>query len=84
VARFDVRLHLAGELRSILRLPADVIILNDAPPGLGRAVVTDGVRVFMRDPDIDHAFVRDVQIRAADLDPWLQRIRRVKLDAIAR
>jgi predicted nucleotidyltransferase len=84
VTRFDLRLRLAGELPSVLRLPADVVILNDAPPGLGRAVVTDGVRVFVRDPEMDHAFVRDVQIRAADLDPWLRRIRRVKLQAIAR
>jgi hypothetical protein len=83
-ARFDVRLALAGELPARLGSPADVVILNDAPPGLGRRVVTAGVRVFVRDAALDHAFMRDVQLRAADLDPWLRRKRRVKLQAIAR
>jgi predicted nucleotidyltransferase len=83
-ARFDARVRLAGELPAALGSAADVVILNDAPPGLGRAVVTHGVRIFVTDPDLDHAFVRDVQLRAADLDPWLRRMRRVKLDAIRR
>ena len=84
VARFDLRVRLAGELPAVLRSPVDIVILNDAPPGLGRAVVTSGLRVFVKNPDLDHAFVRDVQLRAADLDPWLRRIRHVKLEAIAR
>jgi uncharacterized protein len=83
-SRFDARVRLAGELPALLRSPVDVVILNDAPPGLGRAVVTRGSRVFVRHPELDHAFVRDVQLRAADLDPWLRRIRRIKLEAIAR
>jgi predicted nucleotidyltransferase len=81
--RFDVRLALAGELPARLGSPADVVILNDAPPGLGRRIVTDGVRVYLRDAALDHAFVRDVQLRAADLDPWLRRMRQIKLRAIA-
>jgi predicted nucleotidyltransferase len=83
-ARFDVRVFLAAELPPLLASSADVVILNDAPPGLGRAIVTAGVRVFVRDAAIDHAFVRDVQLRAADLDPWLRRMRQIKLQAIAR
>jgi predicted nucleotidyltransferase len=83
-ARFDLRVRLAGELPAVLRAPADLVVLNDAPPGLGRAVVTRGLRVFLTKPTIDHAFVRDVQLRAADLDPWLRRMRRIKLDAISR
>jgi predicted nucleotidyltransferase len=82
-ARFEVRVWLAGELPAVLRSPADVVILNDAPPGLGRAIVTRGLRVFVGHPALDHAFVRDVQLRAADLDPWLRRMRRIKLEAIA-
>jgi len=82
--RFAARVRLAGELPSAVRSPADVVILNDAPPGLGRAVVTHGLRVFVSDSELDHAFVRDVQLRAADLDPWLRRMRRIKLDAIRR
>jgi hypothetical protein len=36
------------------------------------------------DPEADHTFVRDVQLRAADLEPFLQRVRRVKLEALGR
>ena len=62
----------------------DVVVLNDAPPGLGRCIVTTGRRVYCRDAEVDHAFVRDVQLRAADLEPFLRRARRIKLDALAR
>ncbi len=61
-----------------------MIVLNDAPPELGRHIVTRGKRVFCDDPDADHAFVRDVQLRAADLAPFLRRMRRIKLDSLSR
>jgi hypothetical protein len=50
----------------------------------GRAIVTKGLRVFVRDAEADHAYVRDVQLRAADLAPWLRRLRRRKLEALRR
>jgi hypothetical protein len=62
----------------------DVVVLNDAPPELGRRIVQDGIRVYAGDPSHDHAYVRDVQLRAADLDPWLRRMRRIALEAVAR
>jgi len=62
----------------------DVVVLNDAPPGLGRHIATKGRRVYCGDAEMDHAFVRDVQLRAADLEPFLRRARRIKLDALAR
>ena len=81
-ARFEVRTHLAAELPGVVRAPADIVILNDVPPGLGRAVVTRGMPVFVASPALDHAYVRDIQLRAADLDPWLKRMRTVKLRAV--
>lgn len=39
--------------------------------------------IFCSDAAADHAFVRDVQLRAADLEPFLRRLRRVKLEALA-
>lgn len=54
------------------------------PPHLGRGIVTLGQRLFCADPEADHAYVRDVQLRAADLEPFLRRTRRVKLSALAR
>jgi predicted nucleotidyltransferase len=82
--RFEERVRLAALLGAELKRPVDVVVLNDAPPGLGRRVVTRGVRLLCRDPEADHAFVRDVQLRAADLEPFLRRLRRVKLEALSK
>jgi predicted nucleotidyltransferase len=83
-SRFDVRLQLSADLPGILGAAADVVILNDVPPGLGRAIVTGGIRAFAPAPALDHAYVRDVQLRAADVQPWLERMARIKLKAVRR
>jgi predicted nucleotidyltransferase len=81
--RLEVRISLGSELVDVLDTnDVDLIILNDAPPELGRATVTRGRQVYCADAEADHAYVRDVQLRAADLAPWLRRVRRVKLDAL--
>jgi predicted nucleotidyltransferase len=83
--RFEARVLLSSRLAAELRQNAiDVVILNDAPPQFARRIVTRGRRVFCSNAAADHAFVRDVQLRAADLEPFLRRTRRVKLAAIAR
>ena len=83
--RFDAQLQLAGDIAHALgRNDIDLVVLNDAPPHLARAIIYNGTRVYCRDSEADHAFVRDVQLRAADLEPFLRRTRRVKLDAILR
>jgi predicted nucleotidyltransferase len=84
-ARFEERLRLTTLLAAAQRTDRiDVVVLNDAPPTLGRRIVTSGRRVFCADPERDHAFVRDVQLRAADLEPFLRRTRQLKLAAIRR
>lgn len=83
--RFEARVRIGSELIAALHENAiDVVILNDAPPLLGRHVVTTGRRVFCADAEADHAYVRDVQIRAADVEPWIRRARQRKLAAMAR
>lgn len=83
--RFEARLRLGARLAAALRFERiDLVVLNDAPPTLARRVVSRGQRIFCADAETDHAFVRDVQLRAADLEPFLRRTRRVKLAAIAR
>jgi len=83
--RFEERVRLAGALPGkVGGRPVDGVVLNDAPPHLGRRVVLDGRRVFCVDPEADHAYRRDVQLRAADLEPFLRRTRRLKLEALAR
>ena len=84
-ARFDARVRFTSwAMGALHRNALDVVVLNDAPPGLGRHIVTAGRRVYCRDAEAEHAFVRDVQLRAADLEPFLRRARRIKLDALAR
>jgi predicted nucleotidyltransferase len=83
--RFETMLRLGSDLISVLHHnEVDVVILNDAPPLLGRKIIYDGTRIFLGDPEADHAYVRDVQILAADLEPWLRRLRRLRLEALAR
>jgi hypothetical protein len=83
--RFEERLRLIGAVGSALgRDDVDLVIWNDAPPGLGARIVTRGHRLHSADPELDHAFVRDVQLRAADLAPFLRRMREIELEAIKR
>lgn len=83
--RFEMRIRVGSDLISVVGCnEVDVVILNDAPPLLGRKIIYDGIRVFLADPQADHAYVRDVQILAADLEPWLGRLRKLRLEALAR
>lgn len=68
-SRSQLRLSLSSDIIHALRdNHADVVILNDAPPTLGKKIVTGWPRLFCSDPDQDHAFVRDVQLQAADME----------------
>ena len=83
--RFEARLRVSGEVgRALARNDVDLVVLNDTPPHLARAVVTKGLRLFCANKEIDHAFVRTTLLRAPDLDPFLRRARQVKLAAIRR
>ena len=66
------------------RNTVDVAVLNDASPELAAAVVTSGVRLHCADVDADRAFARDALLRFADVRPFLERTRRLKLQALAR
>lgn len=84
-ARFEARLRLAGDLSVALgRSDVDLVILNDAPPTLARAIVISGRRVFCRHAEADHVFVRTTLLLAADVEPFLRRTRAIKLDALQR
>lgn len=77
--RFDKRLTLSTALAAATKRSVDVVSLNDAPPLFARRIVLDGRRLLRVDSEADHAFVRDVQLRAADLEPFLRRTRGIKL-----
>jgi predicted nucleotidyltransferase len=82
--RFEKRLSLIAALSAALERPVDLVSLNDAPPQFARRIVTEGKRLVRADEAVDHAFVRDVQLRAADLEPFLRRTRAIKLEGLRR
>ena len=82
--RFELRLRLLGRLQKVSGRTIDLVILNDAPPHLARHIMTTGQRLVVYDPEQDHAHLRLMLSRAADLEPFLRRARAVKLAAIGR
>lgn len=83
--RFDLRVRLTSDLIHALgNNDVDLVVLNDAPPLLARRIIRTGIEVFCRDRDLERDFRRDVQIRAADLAPHLERYRRMTLEALGR
>jgi predicted nucleotidyltransferase len=78
--RFDRRLLLFSRLAGLTAgRPLDLVVLNDLPPQFARRIVTEGRRVHCANPDATHAFVRQTLSRAADLEPFLRRMRQIKL-----
>jgi uncharacterized protein len=83
--RFALRLRLTGWLIAAAHCnQVDVVVLNDAPPLLSRHIVTRGERLFCADEAIMHAFYRDTLLRAADIEPFLRRMAKIKLAALAQ
>ncbi|MFL6199448.1 MAG: type VII toxin-antitoxin system MntA family adenylyltransferase antitoxin [Thermoanaerobaculia bacterium] len=83
--RFDARVRLGSEMISVLNTnDVDLVILNDLPPLFGRRIIYEGKRVFLGDPEADRVYSRDVQLQAADLAPWLDKMNRIKLEALKR
>lgn len=84
-SRFEAALRLHAELApAIGGASLDLVVLNDAPPGLASAIVTRGVPLVIHDHESEHAFRRTVQLRAADLAPFLRRTRALKREVLAR
>jgi len=84
-SRGEARIRITADLiRALTFDNVDVVILNDAPPELAARIVLDGLCVFRGDPEADHRFVRDTLLRWGDLAPFLRRMRRIKLEALAR
>jgi uncharacterized protein len=82
--RFDARLRLLTRLQSAIGGEVDLVIVNDAPPHLARHILWEGVAVVIRDSEANHAARRLALLQAADLEPYLQRMRALKLQALVR
>lgn len=81
--RLSARLH-SDLIAALHRNEVDLVILNDAPAALAAAIIRDGRRVYAVDSAQVHDFERTTMLRAADLRPFLERTRKVKLDALRR
>lgn len=62
----------------------DMVVLNDAPPELAVAVLDAETPLLIRDAESAHVFERDARLRLSDLAPFLERMRRIKVEAIVR
>jgi len=83
--RSDLRVRLNSDLVAALGInEVDLVVLNDVPPGLGARIMLDGTPLHVADAEQVHAFTRDVQLRRADLAPFLRRATRLKREALAR
>jgi len=83
-AAHRLRVRITSELIAALHHnDVDLVVLDQAPQLFARAIVTGGRRLFCRDPAADHDFVRDVQLKAADLEPFVERGRRRVLETLA-
>jgi predicted nucleotidyltransferase len=77
-SRFEAQVELRRHLSpAAVGREVDLVVLNDASPVLSRRIVSAGERLVCQDAAADQAFRRDVQLRAADLDPFLARMRRL-------
>lgn len=84
-SRFEARLDLIGALgRALHPHEVDIVVLNDAPPMLGRRIVDHGILVWIGETQAHQAFVSRIRSRAADLAPWLERMQRIKLEFLAQ
>lgn len=84
-ARFEAHLELRRHLSpGVVGRELDVVVLNDVSPLLGRHIIGDGIRVYCANHSTDHAFRRTVLLRAADLEPFITRMRRLTANALSR
>jgi predicted nucleotidyltransferase len=83
--RIDLRVRLGAELVAALhRNEIDVVVLDDASPELARRILTEGVLLACWDEEARLAAVRDASLRAADIAPFLRRMRGILLESLQR
>ncbi len=61
----------------------DLVVLNDLPPRFARAIL-QGRQIFCADAEADDAFRLRTQLLAIDLDIFMRRMDRLKLEALEK
>jgi uncharacterized protein len=83
--RFEARIRICSDLIAVLHEnEVDLVVLNDLPPLFARHILWNGERIFLADPEADFAFLHKTQVLAAELGPYLERLRRLRLEALRR
>lgn len=81
--RARAAVDLTSDLIAVLhRNEIDVVVLDDVSPELAVRALEEGRRVFCRDPEADFRFRLQARLRYIDLQPFLRRTRRLKLQAL--
>jgi uncharacterized protein len=81
-ARSERQIELIGELIGAAKInEIDLVVLNDAPPLLARDIVREGRLLHAASQSHVHDLLRDVQLRAADLEPFVRRARQRLLES---
>ena len=61
----------------------DLVLMNQAPPPLNKAILDEGVALVVIDPEQLASFRTMSLSRTAELRPWLDRYRRERMRALA-
>lgn len=61
----------------------ELVVLNDLAPLVARRIVNEGRPLLSPRPEVERAFLRDVQLRAADMVAFLKQSRRMPRSAVA-
>jgi hypothetical protein len=84
-SRNELLTDLASDLSEVSgEARLDLVVLNDLAPVVGRRIVTEGRRIVNPAPELDRDFLRDVQVRAVDVEAFLRRPRRARLEMVSR
>jgi len=74
----DISFTLEGQIERETGCPAQVVVLNEAPPDLVRRVLRDGMVMVDRDPSARLQFEVHARNQYFDLLPTLQLYRRMR------
>lgn len=84
-ARGELLTELAPELSEAAgEARLDLAVLNDMPAPVARRIAFEGRRIVSASPELDRDFLRDVQVRAIDMEAFLRRPRRARLEMVQR
>lgn len=83
--RSRASIDLSSELIGAVHLnDVQVVSLIDAPPELAAAALREGRRIHCSDAETDRREARRILLLDADLQPFLRRTRRRKLEVLGR